>query len=59
MNMCGNVGGAISPALLAYLVRSYNWEVPFVFSSVLCLIAAALFTRIDASRRILSTGANA
>lgn len=59
MNMCGNIGGAISPALLAYLVRSYNWEVPFVLSSMLCLIAAALFARIDAARQILSPGASA
>jgi MFS family permease len=59
MNMCGNIGGAISPALLAYLVRSYNWEVPFVLSSMLCLIAAALYARIDATRRILTPGANA
>ena len=56
MNMCGNIGGAISPALLAYLVRSYNWEVPFVLSSMLCLVAAALFTRIDAGRGISTPG---
>ncbi|MBV9083193.1 MAG: MFS transporter, partial [Acidobacteriaceae bacterium] len=24
MNMCGNIGGAISPALLAYLVKAYS-----------------------------------
>lgn len=59
MNMCGNIGGAISPALLAYLVRSYNWEVPFVLSSMLCLVAAALFTTIDATRRIISPGVTA
>jgi len=59
MNMCGNIGGAISPALLAYLVRGYNWEVPFVLSSMLCLVAAALFTRIDAAKRIFSPGATA
>jgi sugar phosphate permease len=52
MNTCGNIGGAISPALLAYLVRDYGWNVPFVFTAVLCLIAAALFSRIDATRRI-------
>ena len=52
MNTCGNIGGAVSPALLAYLVRDYGWNVPFVFTAVLCLIAAALFSRIDATRRI-------
>ena len=54
MNMCGNIGGAISPTLLAYLVSRYGWEVPFVLSAVLCLIAAALFLKIDATRRIFT-----
>jgi sugar phosphate permease len=54
MNMCGNVGGAISPPLLAYLVRTYSWKVPFVVSSALCVVGAALFGRIDATRRILA-----
>jgi sugar phosphate permease len=52
MNMCGNVGGALSPTLLAYLVRDHGWEAPFVFTSLLCLVAAVLFSRIDATRRI-------
>ncbi|MEK7404058.1 MAG: MFS transporter [Acidobacteriota bacterium] len=56
MNMCGNIGGAISPALLAYLVKGYGWEVPFVVSAALCLVAAALFARIDATRRIFAQG---
>jgi MFS transporter, ACS family, glucarate transporter len=54
MNTCGNIGGAISPTLLGYLVRGYGWDVPFVVSSALCLAAAALFARIDASRQIFS-----
>jgi sugar phosphate permease len=52
MNMCGNIGGAISPALVAYLVRDYGWDVPFLLASVLCVIAALLFLRIDATRKI-------
>lgn len=52
MNMCGNIGGAISPALLAYLVSGYGWDVPFLVSSVLCFIGAALFLRIDATKKI-------
>jgi sugar phosphate permease len=54
MNTCGNIGGAISPALLAYLVRSYGWNVPFVVASALCVAAAVLFGRIDATRRIFA-----
>jgi MFS transporter, ACS family, glucarate transporter len=52
MNTCGNMGGALSPAALAYLVRAYGWDVPFLVSAALCVIAAALFLKIDATRRI-------
>jgi sugar phosphate permease len=54
MNSCGNIGGAISPALLAYLVRSYGWNVPFVVASALCVAAALLFSGIDATRKIFA-----
>jgi sugar phosphate permease len=54
MNTCGNIGGAISPLALAYLVRSYSWDMPFFFASGFCLMAAALFCRIDATRRIFA-----
>jgi sugar phosphate permease len=54
MNSCGNIGGAISPAVLAYLVRAYGWNVPFVFASVSCLMGAALFARVDATRRVFA-----
>jgi MFS family permease len=52
MNTCGNIGGAISPALLAYLVSANGWDVPFFLAAGLCVVAAALFSRIDATRRI-------
>jgi sugar phosphate permease len=54
MNMCGNIGGAISPTLLAYLVRDYGWDVPFLLASALCVTAALLFARIDATKKIFS-----
>ena len=52
MNMCGNIGGAISPTALAYLVKGYGWNVPFLVTSALCLTGAAFYGRIDAGRRI-------
>ncbi len=52
MNMFGNIGGAISPALLAYLVRGYGWDVPFLLASGFCLLGAALYTQIDATKKI-------
>ena len=54
MNTWGNIGGAISPLALAYLVRSYGWEMPFLVAAGFCVTAAALFWRIDASRRIFA-----
>jgi sugar phosphate permease len=52
MNTCGNIGAAISPMVLAYLVGAFGWDVPFFVASAGCLAAAALFCRIDASRPI-------
>jgi MFS transporter, ACS family, glucarate transporter len=52
MNTAGNIGGAISPILLAYLVESFGWDLPFLVAAGLCLLGAILFWRIDANRRI-------
>ncbi len=52
MNMCGNIGGAISPTALAYLVKGYGWNVPFLVTSGLCIAGALLYGKIDASKRI-------
>jgi sugar phosphate permease len=54
MNTCGNMGGAISGPILAYLVGAYSWDAPFLVASALCVLAAVLFMRIDASRRIFT-----
>ena len=56
MNTCGNIGGAISPTLLAYLVEDRGWDAPFFLASGLCVLAAALWTGIDANRRIFAEG---
>ena len=52
MNTCGNRGGAISSTALAYLVAWNGWNVPFFVSCVFSLMAAALFLRIDATKKI-------
>ena len=54
MNTWGNIGGAISPLALAYLVRTYGWNMPFFVASGFCLVAALLFWRVDASKRIFA-----
>ena len=52
MNMFGNVGGAISAAVVTNTVALFGWNVPFLMTAGLCLIAAALYLKIDAGRRI-------
>jgi sugar phosphate permease len=52
MNTFGNTGGAIAAALTAYLVTHSGWPLAFYVPSVLSLLAAVLFLRIDASQRL-------
>lgn len=54
MNTFGNIGGAISPSALAYFVTHYSWDLPFLVAATLCVVAALLFSRIDASKPILA-----
>jgi sugar phosphate permease len=54
MNMFGNFGGAISATVVAYTAKHYGWNVPFLITAGLCLIAAALYLKIDASKRIFA-----
>jgi MFS transporter, ACS family, glucarate transporter len=54
MNMCGNLGGVLASIAVGYMVKHYNWDVPFLVAGALCLMAALLFLRIDPNDRILS-----
>ena len=54
MNSVGNIGGAVSAAVATYTAAKYGWNIPFFITSVLCVIAAALFLKIDASKKITS-----
>ncbi len=52
MNTCGNMGAAISPAVIGYMVHSYGWNQPFLLAASLCVVAAVLYMRIDATRHV-------
>jgi sugar phosphate permease len=52
MNMCGNLGGVLASIAVGYMVKSFNWQVPFLVAGALCLLGALLFLRIDPSERI-------
>jgi MFS transporter, ACS family, glucarate transporter len=52
MNTFGNIGGAISSTVVTYAATLYGWNAPFMMTAALCLIAAALYLKIDATKRI-------
>ena len=52
MNTCGNLGGAISPTVIAYLVTKFGWNVPFMVGVGMNVLAAVIWSRIDASKKI-------
>lgn len=52
MNTFGNIGGAISPTVLAMLVEAYGWNQPFLVAAGMCVLGAILFARIDAGKPI-------
>jgi len=52
MNMLGNLGGAVSAMVVTHMVAWYDWHAPFLLTSVLCVLAALLYLKIDATRRI-------
>jgi sugar phosphate permease len=54
MNTFGNLGSAVSPVLLAYLVGSYGWNTPFLVCACLCVAGAVLALGINADRKIVS-----
>ena len=53
MNTFGNLGSALSPVLLAYLVGMYGWNMPFLVCSSLCVGGAALALALNADRKIV------
>jgi MFS transporter, ACS family, glucarate transporter len=55
MNTSGNIGGAISSALSAYLVSFFGWNAPFLVMAGLSVLAAMLYLRINASQRLLTS----
>lgn len=52
MNTFGNIGGALASVLTAYIVRDFGWTPGFMVLATLCAIAALLFLKIDASRKL-------
>lgn len=51
MNTFGNLGSAVSPVLLAYLVGLYGWNLPFLVCSVLCVGGAVFSLGVNAEEK--------
>ena len=54
MNMLGNIGGAVAATVVTYTAAHYGWNVPFLVTASLCVIAAVLWLKIDATRRVIA-----
>jgi sugar phosphate permease len=52
MNTFGNIGAAIAAALTGYIVTASSWSMAFFVLAGYSTVAAILYTRIDASRRV-------
>jgi MFS transporter, ACS family, glucarate transporter len=52
MNTLGNLGAALAATLTGYIVTVSGWDTAFFVLAGLALLAAGLFTRIDASQRV-------
>lgn len=55
MNMCGNLGGSISPSLTPWLAEHYGWSSALLVMGALSVLGALLWLGIDPSRRIAFT----
>ncbi|HTW30588.1 MAG TPA: MFS transporter [Candidatus Sulfotelmatobacter sp.] len=52
MNTFGNLGSAVSPILLAYLVKLFSWNMPFLVCSWLCAAGALFSLGVNAEKKI-------
>jgi MFS transporter, ACS family, glucarate transporter len=52
MNSTGALGQTVAAAGTGYLVTAYSWNAAFSVLGVLGLVAALLFTQIDATKRV-------
>jgi sugar phosphate permease len=57
MNTFGNLGSAVSPILLAYMVGFYGWNLPFLMCALLCVAGGLFSLGINAEKRIAAPAA--
>jgi sugar phosphate permease len=52
MNMCGNLGGSLSTYMVPKMVKWSSWNMPLLVAAGLSIVGAAIYMKIDASRKI-------
>jgi sugar phosphate permease len=52
MNTAGNIGGALMATVTVFIVNAWGWNSAFYAVSALSLLGAALFSQIDAGRKL-------
>jgi ACS family glucarate transporter-like MFS transporter len=52
MNMCGNLGGWLSPIVTAYIATRVGWIQALDFAAIVTLVAPVLWLWVDAARGI-------
>lgn len=57
MNTFGNLGAAVAASMTGYIVDASGWTAAFFVLAAYSLVAALLFTRIDASKRVYENAA--
>jgi ACS family glucarate transporter-like MFS transporter len=52
MNMCGNLGGWLSPILTAYIATHFSWTRALDFAAVVTLLSAVLWIWVNAGQSL-------
>ena len=52
MNTCGNLGGAISPVLTAYIATHFGWARALDFAAVITVLGAVLWYFVHADENL-------
>jgi sugar phosphate permease len=53
MNCCGNLGGGLSSQFVPYMVKASGWNMPLVVAAGLSVVGALIYSKVDASRRVV------
>jgi sugar phosphate permease len=54
MNMCGNIGGALSAVIIGYIATHFGWTAPFLLASAMCVLSSLLVFQMNPTRAITS-----